>query len=429
VCFEDWKHPLDQLSETCPMARPATGIRPRRSRTCRSREDGKCNCDPSYEAWAWSARDGKKIRRTFHNHAEAKGWRGDATNAVRRGTLRTPTRTTLREAGEKLIAGMRSGEVRTRKGGRLYKPSVIRTYESDLAKYIYDDLGACRLSEVRRRDVQELADRLVGRGLSGSKVRNVITALKVIYRRELEHDDLAVNPTTNLRLPEVDGSRDWDATPEQALVLLYALGGVRPIYATAMLAGLRRGELRALRVSDVHGLREEEGEHWISVERSWDDREGVVDPKSKAGVRKTLLCPTLRRIIAEHVARTGRGGDELLFGKTATEPFVPWTIGQHADTAWTAAELERVTLHQCRHGFDSFLDAAGVSEARADRYMGHAQNTVGDRYRHRLRGQLADDANRLDEYLHGEVAEVIALPTGAHSGAQEAQTASLSGTG
>jgi hypothetical protein len=33
------------------------------------------------------------------------------------------------------------------------------------------------------------------------------------------------------------------------------------------------------------------------------------------------------------------------------------------------------------------------------------------------------------EYLHGEVAEVIALPTGAHSGAQEAQTASLSGTG
>jgi hypothetical protein len=88
-----------------------------------------------------------------------------------------------------------------------------------------------------------------------------------------------------------------------------------------------------------------------------------------------------------------------------------------------------MTLHQCRHGFDSFLDAAGISEARADRMMGHAGTTVGDRYRHRLRGQLAGDAKRLEEYLQGDVAEVVTLPTGAQTGAHEAQTASLSGTG
>jgi integrase len=312
---------------------------------------------------------------------------------------------------------MRSGDVRTRKGGRLYKPSVIRGYEADLKNYVYDDLGARRLSEVRRRDVQEIADRLVGRGLSASKVRNVVTALKVVYRRELEHDDLAVNPTTNLRLPEGGNSREWDATPEDALALLDALPeDEKPIYATALFSGLRRGELRALRVADVHGLADD-GEGWISVEHGWDDREGEVGPKSKAGVRLTLLCDTLRAILAEHVRHTGRGGDDLIFGKTATAPFVPWTVGAHADDAWTEAKLERVTLHQCRHGFDSFLDAAGISEARADRYMGHAKNTVGDRYRHRLRGQLADDAARLEEYLNGETAEVVPLPTGAQSGA------------
>jgi hypothetical protein len=196
------------------MSRTA-GIRTRHSRRCRSRAGGKCICDPSYEAWAWSKLDGKKIRRTFYDYSEAKGWRHDAAGAVRRGALRTAARRTIREAGDALIAGMRSGEVRTRKGGRKYKPSAIRGYEADLKNYVYDDLGACRLSDVRRRDVQALADKLVGQGLSGSKVRNVITALKVIYRRELEHDDLAVNPTTNLRLPEVDGTREWDATPEQ----------------------------------------------------------------------------------------------------------------------------------------------------------------------------------------------------------------------
>jgi integrase len=265
--------------------------------------------------------------------------------------------------------------------------------------------------------------------LSASKVRNVITALKVVYRRELEHDDLAVNPTTNLRLPEGGNPREWDASPEEALALLEALGeDEKPVYATALLAGLRRGELRALRVSDVHSL-EDDGEGWISVERSWDDREGEVDPKSKAGVRLTLLCETLRSILAEHVRRAGRSGDDLIFGKSDRVPFIPWTVAAHGDEAWTEAKLERVTLHQCRHGFDSFLDAAGISEARADRYMGHAQTSVGDLYRHRLRGQLAEDAARLEEYLDGQAAEVVRLPTGAETGAEEPQAASLSGTG
>ena len=88
-----------------------------------------------------------------------------------------------------------------------------------------------------------------------------------------------------------------------------------------------------------------------------------------------------------------------------------------------------MTLHQCRHGFDSFVDAAGISEARADRYMGHAQNTVGDRYRHRLRGQLAEDARRLEEYLNVEAAAVVPLSTGAQTGAQEAEAALLIRTG
>ena len=218
----------------------------------------------------------------------------------------------------------------------------------------------------------------------------------------------------------------WDATPEDALALLEALDeDEKPIYATALLAGLRRGELRALRVSDVHGL--DGGERWISVERGWDDHEGAIDPKSKAGARLTLLPETLRTILAEHVRRTGRSGDELIFGKTATAPFVPWTVGAHADDAWD--EAERVTLHQCRHGFSSFLDAAGISEERADRYMGHSRTGVASRYRHQLRGQLAEDARRLEEYLTAEAAQVVALPTGARTGAKAPQTASLSGTG
>ena len=40
-----------------------TGIRTRHGRACASRSGRVCNCNPSYEAWVYSARDRRKIRR------------------------------------------------------------------------------------------------------------------------------------------------------------------------------------------------------------------------------------------------------------------------------------------------------------------------------------------------------------------------------
>jgi hypothetical protein len=60
---------------------------------------------------------------------------------------------------------------------------------------------------------------------------------------------------------------------------------------------------------------------------------------------------------------------------------------------------------ECRHTFSTFLDAAGVSETRADRYMGHSVHSVANRYRHPR--QFAEDAARLDEYLSGAEAGTV----------------------
>jgi hypothetical protein len=42
--------------------RRSTGIDERHSRGCRSREGGKCNCNPSYRAWVYDARSSQKIQ-------------------------------------------------------------------------------------------------------------------------------------------------------------------------------------------------------------------------------------------------------------------------------------------------------------------------------------------------------------------------------
>jgi integrase len=88
-----------------------------------------------------------------------------------------------------------------------------------------------------------------------------------------------VNPTHDLELPAVEGTRERVADPTEAQTLLGALTEAdRPLWATALYAGLRNGELQALRYEDVDleaGL--------LRVEHSWDAVEGAVDPKSKAG--------------------------------------------------------------------------------------------------------------------------------------------------
>jgi hypothetical protein len=63
----------------------ATGITKRHSRTCRTREGGRCNCNAGWEAWVYLPREGKKIRKTFAREAEAKSWRSDALVAANKG--------------------------------------------------------------------------------------------------------------------------------------------------------------------------------------------------------------------------------------------------------------------------------------------------------------------------------------------------------
>lgn len=377
------------------MAKTPTGIRTRHSRSCATRDGARCNCNPSYEAFVYSRRDGTKIRRTFASLSEAKGWRADATAAVRKGTIQTPIRQTLREVGDAWLEGARRGEILSR-GKRPYKPATLRGYKFDLTTYVYPDLGGVRLSELQARDFQALVDRLVGHGFSGSKVRNVLVPVQAIYRRHRR--DVPVNPTADLDLPEPGGRRDRVASPAEAAQLLEALPEEdRALWATAFYAGLRRGELRALRWSDV-----DDGVTVIHVRRGWDDVEGEIDPKSRKGARKVPVSAALRLYLLKQKASTGRRGEDFVFGRTAGEPFTPTIVRRRALAAWAAAEPKPLTpigLHECRHTYVSLMHAAGLSLERIGDYVGHSSSYMTDRYRHLLDGHEAEAATMLDDFL------------------------------
>jgi integrase len=152
-------------------------------------------------------------------------------------------------------------------------------------------------------------DRLLSSLLPGGRDFERVVPLQALYRRHRR--EVPVNPTRDLDLPEAGGVREWHGTPRDTHAMLAALPvSERALWATAFFAGLRRGELRALRVSDVHGL-EEAPESYIDVVRSWDDKEGEIAPKSAAGTRRVPLPETLRGLLADHVDRAKRSGDEF----------------------------------------------------------------------------------------------------------------------
>jgi integrase len=377
------------------LARPVadrTGIRTRHRRSCASRAGAACDCKPSYQANVWDQRAGRQMWRTARTLTEARQWRQDAAVAVRAGTLRASDGRALAAVAAEWLAGARSGVIRNRSGDT-YKPSAVRSYEAALRLRVLPRLGTAKFAAIRRVDLQDLVDRLHAQGLSASTVQCSLLPLRAMYRRALARGEVGINPTSGLEMPAIRGRRDRIVSPEQARELLAALPErERPLWACAMYAGLRRGELQALRWEDV----DLEG-GVIHVRRGWDAIEGEITPKSAKGKRTVPIAAVLREHLTNHWLRGGTGS--LVFGEDG-KPFRGDTPTMRAKPAWTAAGLESITLHECRHTAASFAIAAGVNAKTLSTYMGHANIAITfDLYGHLMPGNESEAAALLDAYL------------------------------
>ena len=147
----------------------------------------------------------------------------------------------------------------------------------------------------------------------------------------------------------------------------------------------------------------------IRIERSWDTKDRLIEPKSRAGKRAVPIATILREHLAAHALRSGRRTG-LVFGRTDVRPFEPTTLSGRATTAWKQmnvkrkeAELEPIApigLRECRHTFASLIIAAGVNAKALSTYMGHSSITITlDRYGHLMPGNETEAAELLDVYL------------------------------
>jgi integrase len=375
-------------------------IKKRHSGNCSAKRGKRCSCNGGYRAEVYSPRDKKKIRKTFTHRADAQSWAAEVKRGVDLGTRRAPTKRALDEAAAAWLAGAEEGTIRNRSGNR-YKPATLRGYRQALEDHVLPLLGGRKMNAVTTADLQALVDRWSAEVQSPSTIRNSIKPLQAIYRRARAREGLAVNPTRDLELPAPNPKEVEIVAPEVAAQLLNVLPVEdRASWATALYAGLRYGELRALRWSavDLAGGA-------IRVTESWDPKEGVIAPKTKNSQRTTPLPGLLRDYLMEHRIAAGEPPvDALAFGDKSGKPFQAATVYRRADRAWKAEALGRLRLHQARHTYASFMIAAGVNAKALSSFMGHSSIKVTfDLYGHLMPGTEAEAATLLDAYLASQL--------------------------
>jgi len=123
----------------------------------------------------------------------------------------------------------------------------------------------------------------------------------------------------------------------------------------------------------------------------------------------------LARELADHLVRTGRRGDDLVFGMSAAKPFTPESVRRRSLAAWEAENerrvenagddlaavelLEPMTLHEARHTCASVMIAAGVNAKALSVIMGHATIVMTfDTYGHLMPAGLDEAAEAANAY-------------------------------
>jgi site-specific recombinase XerD len=184
-------------------------------------------------------------------------------------------------------------------------PKTRRAYKIDVGEFLtFAGLsGPAELRTISRAHVIAWRKDLETRELSPASIRRKLSALSSLFDYLCERNAVSGNPVDGVKRPMSNGNEG--STPAlgdaQARKLLEAppadtLKGIRDraILATLLYHGIRREELCALRIKDMHS------------------RQGVMHFKVRGKRGKVRFVPVhamAQRLIEEYLASAGHGGD------------------------------------------------------------------------------------------------------------------------
>ena len=290
-------------------------------------------------------------------------------------------------------------------------PSTAHRYEIDIRRHLVPEIGDIALAKLTPIAVQELYQRKLASGLSPRTVEHVHGVLHRALDQAVKWQLVARNVCDAVEAPRGSAAemKTWNADEMRAFLVGTAQHEWAALWRLALLVGMRRGELLALRWADADLDR-----GMVAIRRTlsrdrrgrWYVREGA---KSRSGRRPIALpasCVTAlkahRAAQAERRLRLGPAwvDDGLIFDRGEGRGINPSHLGKVFGRETARLGLPRIRFHDTRHTAATFMLSQGDHPKVVQERLGHSSIRITlDLYSHVLPDTQRASADRLDAAL------------------------------
>lgn len=308
---------------------------------------------------------------TYTSRTDARGWLATQRAAIGNGTWRSPKAASVETFGpyaRRWVALRRSS-----KGDPLRprtRAEYLRQLDKGLSEFATDHLLAITTGRVSawHHDRANSA----GATMAGREAR----LLSAILATAVDEGIITKNPVTRSLTRSATGQKHRPPTDAELATILDTIDPhFRLAVAFAALGGLRIGEWKALRRSDL--ARQADGRYVVTVTRQAQHVAGewhVGPPKSSAGVRTWVAPDHLTQMIDDHLQAVGSFAGSLLFAPTGGAQFIHDSTFRTAwDKARDAAGVRGVVREHDLRGYAlTALMVAGATLKETMAFGGHS---------------------------------------------------------
>lgn len=297
------------------------------------------------------------------------------------------------------------------------KPNTYRGY-SACARRIYEHLGGKQMRSITTTDVQKMYNWLSkngrkepsgskGKGLSDASVRDTHMVLHECMEAAVKARVISRNPTNGTTVPKPNYKPKQILNDEQLQIFMAAIEREpmwRDFFYTEITTGLRKGEICALKWSDL-----DESSGKLKVQRSVSVAPGgrleIGNTKTEKGTREILLPPSTLNILKE---RRKSSVTEWIFPSLLSpdKPTSPNAAYHKLKDILRDADLPDIRFHDLRHTFATHALTSGVDAKTLSRILGHTNASFTlDTYTHvttDMQKNAADIIGGFVEELFGE---------------------------
>lgn len=291
---------------------------------------------------------------------------------------------------------------------------TINNYKR-LLKYIIPYLGDFKLSKITSYMLDNMYQKLKrgvkGKELSNNSMYDYYKIINVMFNQAVKWEFIDKNPNTKAQKPKKETKEQKFYDLEQVNKLINCLENEsirdRTLVILALDSGARRGEISALRWSDL-----DFNTGTLKIERSLKVVKGIVDekkPKTSSSIRTIQLSNTSIKYLKDYkewqdnyIISMGKKwqGQDRIFTSINGSHMHPSTCYKIFTKIIKKYGLEHISFHNLRHTSASLYVHKGVSLKAVSQKLGHSNvNITASIYTHTFNSDIEKSASIFDEVV------------------------------